>query len=94
MKVRCKGCGKIVEPATAAASSTCSECSCSLGAVTQPSPTLSATTSGSGNSSKGELPTRNKSARNAGYLIIGFLYAVLIAAPTTLRIGIGSWPSL
>lgn len=85
MNVRCKGCGMVIRAVTAGASSKCPECGYSLADPTQPLSPPSASTSQLANTNKGELPIENKSARNAGCLIMGVLLfgvPMLIAAIT------------
>ena len=85
MKVRCKGCGKVIKAVTADASDSCPECGCSLAVTTQPLSSVPAPTNQFSTPSKGELPTEDKSTRNAGCLIMGVLLfgvPMLIAAIT------------
>jgi predicted lipid-binding transport protein (Tim44 family) len=85
MKVRCKGCGKVVRAVIGGASSTCPECGSWLAGPTQSLSTPPASTSQLADTTKGELPTEDKAARNAGCLIMGgllFGVPMLIAAIT------------
>lgn len=86
MKVRCKGCGKVIKIDTVVASDSCPECGYSLSVTTQPLSSVPSPTSNFPTPGKGELPKENKSARNAGCLVMGVLLfgvPMLIAAITS-----------
>ena len=73
MKIRCERCNKVIRVVTVDVSSKCPECSYLLAGSAQPLSPLAASASQLTKTSKGELPTVNKSARNAGFLIVGVL---------------------
>jgi len=73
VRVRCRGCGKVVMVGRADASASCPECGCSLAVTMQPLSSSPDPGSGFAAPRKGELPTEDKSARNAGCLIMGVL---------------------
>ena len=85
MKVRCKGCGKVVKVVATSVSDRCPSCGyCQTDSTQRLSPPP-IPTSQFGKTSKGELPTEDKSARNVGCLIMGVLLfgvPALIAAIT------------
>ncbi len=70
MKVRCKGCGKVVKTESIISADKCPECGYMLADSTQWLSTPTVPVSQFRNISKGKLPTRNKSMRNVGCLIM------------------------
>lgn len=88
MKVRCKGCGNVIKAVTAGAAMTCPECGCSIHAPAGESASRFVPTAQTPppTPDKGDLPTVDKSARNAGCVIMGIL---LFGIPLVLAIVTG-----
>jgi hypothetical protein len=73
MKVRCRGCGKVVKLKDANASEICPECGRFIAVPSLPSYSATAPAGQASTFSKGELPTWNKPWINLGCLILALL---------------------
>ena len=81
MKVRCGGCGKVVNVAVTGESVKCPACGYEQADTTRQISPLSLTTAQLNNTGKGQLPTEDRSARNVGCLIMG---ALLFGVPVVI----------